>query len=325
IHHYHNYYSTFSHINIGLFLQDTYGKIYDTFWDEQQRYEIFKENLKKIEEHNAKYHHGQETHHIGITQFADMTHEEFRKILGRQKKIKPAASAAILETTWIEATTKKIPDEWDWRHEGAVSDIKDQANCGSCWAFSATGAMEGQNAIHHKIRIPLSEQQLLDCSGEYGNGDCIAGGDEKASFAYVKDHGIETEAQYPYTGNKTKCMFDESRTLLNITGYKELPGNEEALKQAIASIGPISVAIDADNIQLYVGGIYTTKCKTIDINHAVLAVGYGSQSTKNGTIDYWIIKNSWGKTWGEQGYIRIQRNADNLCGIGLESSYPTLK
>uniref|UniRef100_A0A6P7FCG3 Cathepsin L-like proteinase n=1 Tax=Diabrotica virgifera virgifera TaxID=50390 RepID=A0A6P7FCG3_DIAVI len=188
--------------------------------------------------------------------------------------------------------------------------------------YFQTDSLEGQNYIINGKSVGLSEQELLDCSSDYGNGDCEEGGLMTNAFEYIEDNGIESESSYPYTGRQGTCRRSASKSELKIKGYKEPADNEEALRQAVGTVGPISAAIYAEPIQFYNSGIFNSKQCVNNVNyldHGILVVGYGEENN----TPYWIIKNSWGASWGEQGYFRLQRNA-KLCGLALMTSYPVL-
>ncbi|KAG5862255.1 hypothetical protein JTB14_008021 [Gonioctena quinquepunctata] len=290
--------------------KQTHGKTYKSLVEEKTRYAIFQSNLRKIAEHNAKYDNGEETYFLGVNKFADMTPGEFSAMLNLQVAIKPKLNA----TRHVFAKDLEVPDSIDWTEKGAVLDVKNQGNCGSCWAFSATGALEGQNAILNGKTDPLSEQQLLDCSGSYGNRNCQRGGQMLWAFAYVADNGIATDSAYPYEGEQKSCRYSSNPTL-KIKGYKELARSEEDMQQAVGTIGPISVALNANYLQLYQGGVFNFPLCPFELNHGVLIVGYGK--------NYWKIKNSWGGSWGENGYFRMVKGS-NMCGIVFDASYPLL-
>ena len=215
-----------------------------------------------------------------------------------------------------------LPRSVDWRTKGVVTPVKNQGQCGSCWAFSATGSMEAQHALAKNKLLNFSESQIVDCdSADAGCG----GGFMDDAFKYViSAGGIESEKAYPYLPEDEKCTFNASRIVAHFKGYQDVKGGEEGLKQAVAQVGPVSVAIDASGMdfQLYKKGVYySPSCSPTFLDHGVLVVGYGT--TKNGT-DYWVVKNSWGSSWGDNGYILMSRNRNNNCGIATEPSYPTI-
>ncbi|XP_028130756.1 cathepsin L-like proteinase isoform X1 [Diabrotica virgifera virgifera] len=299
--------------NLGAFekwtsFKATHNKSYNVIED-KLRFAVFQDNLKKIEEHNAKYESGEETYYLAVNKFADWSSAEFQAMLARQMANKPKQSFIAKH---VADPNVQAVEEVDWR-DSAVLGVKDQGQCGSCWAFSTTGSLEGQLAIHKNQRVPLSEQELVDCDTSRNAG--CNGGLMTDAFNYVKRHGLSSESQYAYTGRDDRCKNVENKPLSSISGYVELETTEDALASAVASVGPVSIAVDADTWQLYGGGLFNNKnCRT-NLNHGVLAVGY--------TKDAFIVKNSWGTSWGEQGYIRVARG-ENLCGINLMNSYPKL-
>ncbi|XP_028968920.1 cathepsin L [Galendromus occidentalis] len=212
----------------------------------------------------------------------------------------------------------------DYWLEGYVTPVKDQGQCGSCWAFSTTGSLEGQHFKATGKLVSLSEQNLVDCSGDEGNNGC-EGGLMDQGFTYIKNNGgIDTEESYPYNAEDGDCAFKSNAVGARVTGFVDIDsGSEKALQKAVATVGPVSVAIDAsnDSFQLYKEGIYDEPaCSSTQLDHGVLAVGYGSE---NG-VDYWLVKNSWNTVWGQDGYIKMARNKDNQCGIASQASYPTV-
>jgi cathepsin L len=296
--------------------KNQYNKVY-TRAEESVRFAIFQDNLRAIERHNA----GQHSFRLGVNKFSDMTNTEFKRFNGYR-----ASGARPISSQTFNSKVSDLPATVDWRTKGLVTPVKDQGQCGSCWAFSAVASLEGQHAKSTGKLVSLSEQNLVDCSQQEGNQGCDGGLMDQA-FQYVEDAGgIDTEASYPYEAQDDTCRFNKANVGATLKGFVDIPsGDENALQAAVATIGPISVAMDASspNFQAYSGGIYNfTDCgnQQGDLDHGVTAVGYG---TDNGQ-DYWLIKNSWGDSWGEQGYFKIARNAGNLCGIATDSSYPTV-
>ncbi|CAF1575252.1 unnamed protein product, partial [Didymodactylos carnosus] len=201
-----------------------------------------------------------------------------------------------------------------WRKEGYVTEVKDQGQCGSCWAFSATGSLEGQHYRKYMELVSLSEQNLVDCSRLFGNMGCN-GGSMALSFLYIKENkGIDIENTYPYEAMDGRCRFNKQNVGANDTGFVQIKHfSETDLETAIATVGPVSVSIDAsrDSFQFYSTGVYNEPtCSSIKLDHGVLAVGY---DTYKDTQDYYIVKNSWGKGWGDEGYIWMSRNKKNQC------------
>jgi len=280
----------------------------------QTRYAIFKNNMDFVQAWNADPTH---THTVALNDFADLSNEEYRKIYlgthidGTQR----LANAGKL----INVSTP-LDDVINWAVKGAVTPIKNQGQCGSCWAFSTTGSVEALNFIYTGNLNSLSEQNLMDCSTSYGNNGCNGGSMDLAFKYIIANNGIDLEADYPYQAAQGSCRFQAQWTGASIKAYSDVQsGNEGALTSA-ANNQPVSVAIDASHqsFQLYQNGIYyEPACSTTSLDHGVLVIGYGSD---NG--DYYIVKNSWGTGWGMSGYIWMSRNQGNNCGIATAASVP---
>ncbi|KAJ8943309.1 hypothetical protein NQ318_004750 [Aromia moschata] len=289
---------------------------------------IFMENSHKVAKHNKLYAQGLVSYQLGINKYADMLHHEFVQTLNGFNKSKNMLRGQDLDDaiTFIPPANVQLPDSVDWRQKGAVTGVKDQGQCGSCWSFSATGSLEGQHYRKSGKLVSLSEQNLVDCSEKFGNNGCNGGLMDNA-FRYVKQNGgIDTEASYPYRAEDEKCHYSPKNKGATDRGYVDIEsGDEDKLKSAVATVGPVSVAIDAshETFQLYHGGIYSDPdCSTDQLDHGVLVVGYGTDETTGN--DYWLVKNSWGTSWGDEGYIKMARNSGNMCGIATQASYPVV-
>ncbi|XP_011494856.1 PREDICTED: cathepsin L [Ceratosolen solmsi marchali] len=303
-----------------------YNKDYKSDIEENFRLKIFMENKHKIAKFNAKFARGSVTFNLKINKYADMLHHEFVNTFNGFNKTKSGffqSHEKPIGATFISPYHVQLPNSIDWRQEGAVTLVKDQGHCGSCWAFSTTGALEGQHFRQTGVLVSLSEQNLIDCSGKYGNNGCNGGLMDNA-FKYIKDNrGLDTEKSYPYEAENDVCRYNPKNSGADDVGFVDIPvGDEEKLKAAVATIGPVSVAIDAshENFHFYSDGVYyDPECSSTELDHGVLVVGYG---TTKDAQDYWIVKNSWGETWGDKGYIKMARNKDNHCGIASSASYP---
>jgi len=255
-----------------------------------------------------------------MNQFGDMTNEEINQQMnGFRLQDKTNAGD---RHTFRAPHNVVLPTAVDWRTKGYVTPIKDQGQCGSCWAFSATGSLEGQTFAKTQKLPSLSEQNLVDCSTNYGNFGCRGGLMDNA-FRYIKANmGIDTEASYPYEARDDTCRFDARNVGATDTGLVDIKAQDENdLQNAIATVGPVSVAIDASKstFHFYHSGVYNdATCSSVQLDHGVLAVGYDSASGQ----DYYIVKNSWGTSWGNMGYIWMSRNKNNQCGIATMASYP---
>ncbi|XP_037309917.2 cathepsin S, ortholog2, tandem duplicate 1 [Pungitius pungitius] len=298
----------------------THEKQYQNKVEDVRRRELWESNLRLISVHNLEASMGIHTYDLSMNFMGDLTPEE---VLQFYATLSPPTDIQRATSTFAGASGAHVPEEMDWRQKGCVTSVKMQGACGSCWAFSAVGALEGQLAKKTGKLVDLSPQNLVDCSGKYGNHGCNGGFMHKA-FEYVRDNqGIDSDTSYPYKGQSQQCRYDAAQRAANCSGYSFLPeGDEAALKEALATVGPISVAIDATRprFAFYRSGVYDDASCTLKVNHGVLAVGYG---TLNGE-DFWLVKNSWGDRFGDGGYIRMARNKKNQCGIALWGCYPTM-
>ncbi|XP_062848547.1 cathepsin S-like [Trichomycterus rosablanca] len=297
-----------------------HSKIYSTEVEELGRREIWERNLHMITLHNLEATMGMHLYVVRMNHLGDMTEAEIMQSLAGTR-VPPNLRRPTLPL--VASSGRSVPDSIDWREKGYVTEVKQQGSCGSCWAFSSAGALEGQLMKTTGRLVSLSPQNLVDCSFKYGNMGCN-GGFMSEAFKYVIDNGgIDSDRDYPYTASEGPCRYNPSQRAANCSSYNFVSGgNEEALKEAVATIGPISVAIDATRPKfvMYHSGVYSDPTCTQNVNHAVLVVGYG---TLNGE-DYWLVKNSWGTSFGDGGYIRIARNKGNMCGIASYACYPIM-
>ncbi|KAF7637568.1 hypothetical protein Mgra_00003086 [Meloidogyne graminicola] len=303
-----------------------HGKSYPNQDEDNERMLAYLSAKQYINKHQKAYSEGKVSFQLGENHIADLPFNEYRKLNGFRRHFGDPLKHKNASTFMSPLNLCDVPESVDWRDKGLVTDVKNQGMCGSCWAFSATGALEGQHSRKLGSLVSLSEQNLIDCTkGEpYGNMGCNGGLMDKA-FQYIRDNkGLDTEMSYPYKAKTgKKCLFKRSSVGASDTGFVDLPsGDEEKLKIAVATQGPVSVAIDAGHrsFQLYTHGVYDEDaCSSENLDHGVLVVGYGTDDIHG---DYWIVKNSWGTHWGEEGYIRMSRNKDNQCGIASQASYP---
>lgn len=318
----------------------TYQRSYYNSWEFENRYLTFKDNYQKIADHNLNADMLGFT--LKINQFGDLSQEEFKEKYLTLKA--PERSPAFhhkqrggrhhkFETMRAHQNRfSDVPEKVDWRDKDMVQKVKNQGSCGSCWAFSAVGALESAIGIKTGTLPSLSEQQLVDCSTSYGNEGCN-GGLMDWGFKYAHDHPMCAEADYSYTGRDGKCQDDDD-SLCGSSGFSVdtfvdvTPESQSALQEAVAQ-QPVSIGVCAEGLgwQFYFGGIVKYLCGTCQ-DHGVLLVGYDhGKSLFSGETDYWIIKNSWGSGWGEKGYIRVaaQESGKGTCGVMESPSYPVPK
>ncbi|CAO2141123.1 unnamed protein product [Urochloa humidicola] len=290
-----------------------HGRTYKDAAEKARRFQVFMANAIFVDSSNAA---GGKKYHLAINGFADMTHDEFMARYTGYKSV-PAAGKKMPGFQYSNATLSATQQaEVDWRQKGAVTGVKNQEDCGCCWAFSAVAAIEGIHQIKTGQLVSLSEQQLLDCSSK-SSDSCNVGGNMDKAFEYViSNGGITTEDAYKYTAIQDMCQ--SVRPAVTIRSYQDVPSyDEDALAAAVAN-QPVSVGVDANNFQFYDGGVMTADSCGTDLNHAVTVIGYG---TAEDGSQYWLIKNSWGQTWGEGGYLTLERGA-NACGVAIQASYP---
>ena len=282
------------------------------------RFNVFAETLKEIRAHNQ----GKHTWVQGLNDFSDMTFEEFK-----QDKLMTPQNCSATNSFTLPQKTVSIPDSYDWTATGMVSPVKNQGSCGSCWTFSTVGSLESHwNILGKGKNQTFSEQQLVDCAGDFDNHGCH-GGLPSHAFEYIRHvGGIESDITYPYTAKDGSCVFRRNIAVgyVRFGSYNITQGDEKELADRLYSVGPVAVSFQViTGFKNYAGGVYTVDTcgkTTQDVNHAVLATGYGNESGK----DFWNVKNSWGATWGVSGYFKIQRGV-NMCAIAQCNSFPLIE
>jgi len=305
--------------------QAIYSKFYLSATERDYRESMYDRNVRKIARHNSKTN----TWTMAVNQFADMPKREFvAKYLSGASAggYNNATHMRIKNYNWtlLNGNYSALPASVDWSSKGAVTPVKDQGQCGSCWSFSATGALEGAWFVKHKALTNLSEQQLVDCSTAQGNQGCN-GGLMDYAFQYAMANGLTTEAAYPYTATgPNTCEAKGLPVAVKATGFTDVPTNSQLALMTAVVQQPVAVAIEADEnaFQFYSSGVLTKPCGT-NLDHGVLLVGYGTE----GGLDYYKVKNSWGTTWGQEGYVLLGRGAtyngnQGQCGIQMDPSYP---
>eukprot|EP00930_Biecheleria_cincta_P020464 TRINITY_DN1539_c0_g2_i2.p1 TRINITY_DN1539_c0_g2~~TRINITY_DN1539_c0_g2_i2.p1 ORF type:complete len:350 (-),score=76.55 TRINITY_DN1539_c0_g2_i2:118-1167(-) len=311
--------------------KELFGKAYENTEEESRRFEIFAANLAFVESENAK----NQGYTLGLNKFSDLSSEEFAsRFAGVKRPENLYQGAAFLGNHTYEG--QDLPDQVDWTTKSAVTEVKNQQKCGSCWSFAAAGALEGAYAIATGKLDSLSEQQFVDCdSNDHG----CQGGLPSLAYQYAQENALCTYSSYQYKAAQGTCSTASCKVGIPkgaVKGYKGLapvarllPASEQAMMSAVSQ-QPVSVAIEADQqtFQLYKGGVLKSTCGT-SLDHGVLVVGYGTDAQGG---EYWKIKNSWGTSWGENGYVRIQRGKKSLlppqkgeCGVLSSPSYPVIQ
>nr|AAB37233.1 cysteine proteinase [Phalaenopsis sp. SM9108] len=292
--------------------------------EKQKRFNVFKENPRYIHDFNKRK---DIPYKLRLNKFADLTNHEFRSTyagsrINHHRSLRGSRRGGATNSFMYQSLdSRSLPASIDWRQKGAVTAVKDQGQCGSCWAFSTVAAVEGINQIKTKKLLSLSEQELIDCDTDENNG--CNGGLMDYAFDFIKKNGgISSEAEYPYAAEDSYCATEKKSHVVSIDGHEDVPANDEdSLLKAVAN-QPVSIAIEASgyDFQFYSEGVFTGRSGT-ELDHGVAIVGYGK--TQQGT-KYWIVRNSWGAEWGEKGYIRISAASDSkrLCGLAMEASYP---
>jgi cathepsin H len=301
-----------------------YNKVFSAN-DFDDRFRIFSVNLNSINRHNANPN---KTWTQECNEFCAMTWDEFKEYYNMDSTSAPQHCSATAESTVGQKKIGKrqnLPQHVDWREKKVVTPVKNQGSCGSCWTFSTTGCLESHWALKTGVLPSLAEQQLVDCAGAFDNHGC-KGGLPSHAFEYIRyAGGIMSEDGYPYTARDGTCKFNPRYVVAKTTGSNNITeGDEGGMEDAVANVGPVSIAYQVvSDFRFYKEGVYqSTNCKQgpMDVNHAVLAVGY---DTTSAGVPYWIVKNSWGASWGMNGYFWIIRGK-NACGLAVCSSYPKL-
>uniref|UniRef100_A0AAV1U259 Cysteine proteinase n=1 Tax=Peronospora matthiolae TaxID=2874970 RepID=A0AAV1U259_9STRA len=296
-----------------------HGKSYDSIGQNELRRGIFEVNARSVAAHNSRQ--DAPSFRLELNEFADTTWDEFQSwYLGKPQE----CSATVAPFTADFVMYDPVPGEKDWREEGAVSPVKNQGKCGSCWSFSTTGCLESHLKLKHGEFTILSEQNLLDCAQDFDNHGCN-GGLPSHAFEYVKyNGGLDTEDSYPYEAKEGKCKFNTYHVGAQVDRVVNVTSQDEVeLMVAVGTVGPVSIAFQVvSDFRFYKSGVYeSSECRSgeKDVNHAVLAVGYGVEDGK----DHWIVKNSWGAKWGIDGFFQIARG-HNMCGLADCASYPVV-
>ena len=303
--------------------QDRFRKKYATLEEMEMRFQIFRTNVRNIVLHNLDR---SQNFTMGINMFTDLTADEFKsQYVGGLKT--EVGSFGCKSFSYEGADS--FSDSVNWITGGAVTSVKDQGQCGSCWSFSSTGAVEGAWAISSGQLIDLSEQELVDCATglAYGSHGC-SGGQMEGAFKFVIQNGQCSNAEYPYTSGVTKTggSCQKCAPIAKMSSCSDVKPNDQLSLKAAVSQQPVSIAIEADTryFQSYSGGILTSADCGTNLDHGVLIVGYGADNGQK----YWLVKNSWSSSWGVDGYVKIARsdsiNDPGICGIAMDPSFPSV-
>ncbi|XP_006658211.2 ervatamin-B-like [Oryza brachyantha] len=302
-----------------------HGRTYRDAAEKARRFRAFKANVELIDRSNAA---AGKRYRLATNRFTDLTNAEFAAIYtGYKPSTMPPSSSGAVTFMYANATLSSEDQQpaVDWRQQGAVTGVKNQGPCGCCWAFSTVAAVEGIHQITTGELVSLSEQQLLDCSD---NGGCSGGSLDKAFQYMANSGGVTTEDAYPYQAQQGTCQFDGTSAVAaaTISGYQRVNPNDEAALAAAVANQPVSVAIEGSSplFQHYSSGVFTADSCGTTLNHAVTMVGYGAAADGSA---YWLIKNSWGATWGEGGYMKLEKDvgsSQGACGVAMAPSYPVV-
>jgi C1A family cysteine protease len=298
--------------------QERFEKRYNSMEEMETRFAIFRKNIINIIAHNSD---ANQNFTMGVNQFTDLTPDEFRMMYVSGLK----AEVGSYGCKTFSSGASGAPSTIDWRTKGAVTSVKDQGQCGSCWSFSSTGAVEGAWAISKGQLTDFSEQELVDCATgiSYGSHGCN-GGQMEGAFKFVIENGQCTLSSYPYTAKDGTCQ--KCSAVAHISSCSDVKPNDQLSLKAAVAQQPVAVAIEADTryFQSYSGGILDSASCGTSLDHGVLAVGYGEENGQK----YWLVKNSWGTTWGDKGYVKIARsdstNDAGICGIAMDPSFPSV-
>jgi cathepsin H len=303
-----------------LIAKEIYGQFHSQYTEKSTyRFKIFVENLLEIRNHNV----GKFSWQQGINDFADMTFEEFKA-----ERLMAPQECSATNSFQVKTEVKELglPENYEWNSFGVVTAVKNQGSCGSCWAFSTVGTMESHwNLLGKGRNITFSEQQLVDCAGDFENNGC-EGGLPSHAFEYIRHAGgLESDVTYPYTAKDGQCTFRRNIAVGYVRhgSFNITQGDETELAERLYNAGPIAVSFQViGGFNRYVSGVYRAdNCgtTTLDVNHAVLLTGFGTENGAN----FWNIKNSWGATWGLAGYFKIERGT-NMCALAQCNSYPLI-